>query len=99
MYEYQGERVRRAKVKPLLEKDEMLGVGGDDSDAEGSISGRPRPRLVGENDDDEGIASDEDEEIDSDAAFNESDEEEFAGFNFSRNKVCSRPTSFVDVLY
>ena len=90
VYEYQGERVRRAKVKLLLEKDEMIGGGNDDSDAEGSISGRPRPRLVGENDDDEGIDEDDDEEIDSDAAFDESDEEQFAGFSFSRNKVCPK---------
>ena len=91
VYEYQPERVRRAKVKLQLEKDEVLGAGAgdDDSDAEGSASGRgqPKPRLVGENDDDDGIASDEDEELDSDAAFDESDEERFAGFDFSHSKV------------
>ncbi|KIP03917.1 hypothetical protein PHLGIDRAFT_25886 [Phlebiopsis gigantea 11061_1 CR5-6] len=93
VYEYQPERVRRAKVKLQLEKDELLGVrgrGGDgDSDAEGSASshGQLRPRLVGENDDDEGIASDEDEELDSDAAFDDSDEERFAGFDFPHSKL------------
>ncbi|KAI0714788.1 Utp14 protein-domain-containing protein [Earliella scabrosa] len=92
VYEYQQERVRRAKVKPLLEKDEIAGAGGgaggsEDEDEEGTGGvGRRRevrPRLVGENDDDGGIGEDEDEEIDSDAAFEESDEERFAGFSFS----------------
>ena len=46
-----------------------------------------KPRLVGENDDDMGIAEEDDEEIDSDEAFEESDEERFAGFSFSQ-KVC-----------
>ena len=87
VYEYQPEKVRRAKVKLLLEKDEAQGLAGDDSDAEGSLSGRPRPRLVGEDDEDDHIGSDEDEEIDSDAAFDESDEEQFAGFSFASNKV------------
>lgn len=90
VYEYQPERVRRSKVKLQLEKDEALGAGGgDESDAEDDMSGRGRlkPRLVGENDDDDGIASDEDEELDSDAAFDESDEERFAGFDFSHNKA------------
>ena len=87
IYEYQPEKVRRGKVRLDLEKDELQGVGGDDSDGEGSVSGRVRPRLVGENDEDDRIGSDEDEEIDSDAAFDESDEEQFAGFNFSSNKV------------
>ena len=93
VYEYQQERVRRAKVKPLLEKDEIAGAGGgaggsEDEDEEGTGGGvgrrrEVRPRLVGENDDDGGIGEDEDEEIDSDAAFEESDEERFAGFSFS----------------
>lgn len=97
VYEYHSEKVRRSKVKLQLEKDEILGVGGgdDESDAEGGVSGhgKSRPRLVGENDDDDGIASDEDEELDSDAAFDESDEERFAGFDFSHNKVCTRRIS------
>lgn len=90
VYEYQPEKVRRAKVKLLLEKDELQDGGKDDSDAEGSVSRRARPRLVGEVDEDDRIGSDEDEEIDSDAAFDESDEEQFAGLNFSRSKVCTQ---------
>ena len=94
VYEYQQEKVRRAKVKPLLEKDEIMGVGGAESGSEdeGAAGNRRnmKPRLVGENDDDMGIAEDEDEEIDSDDAFEESDEERFAGFSFSQ-KVCGLP--------
>ncbi len=92
VYEYQQERVRRAKLKPLLEKDEAMRTGGAESGSEdeGGPSGNrrnARPRLVGENDDDVGIAEDEDEELDSDEAFEESDEDRFAGFSFSQ-KVC-----------
>ncbi|KAI0713127.1 Utp14 protein-domain-containing protein [Cerioporus squamosus] len=88
VYEYQQEKVRRAKLKPLLEKDEIAGAGRGDSgseDEEGTVGKRRevRPRLVGENDDD-GIGEDEDEDIDSDEAFDESDEDRFAGFSFSQ---------------
>ncbi|KAI0654444.1 Utp14 protein-domain-containing protein [Cubamyces menziesii] len=92
VYEYQQEKVRRAKVKLQLEKDELAGVGGAESgseeEGEGTTSRRrdTRPRLVGENDDDDKIDEDEDEEIDSDGAFDESDEERFAGFSFSHKK-------------
>ncbi|KAF9447857.1 small-subunit processome [Macrolepiota fuliginosa MF-IS2] len=44
-----------------------------------------KARLIGEHEDDERIESGDDEELDSDAAFDESDEERFAGF-FSRKK-------------
>lgn len=94
VYEYHTERVRRSKVKMDLEKDEISGAraGGKDDEAEDDEGGRDqaelKPRLVGEDDDDEGIADDEDEDIDSDAAFDESDEEQFAGFGFSQKKVC-----------
>ena len=68
----------------------MRGAESGSEDEEG-VSGHRRsvrPRLVGEDDDDIGIAEDDDEEIDSDDAFEESDEERFAGFSFSQ-KVCS----------
>ncbi|RDX46820.1 Utp14-domain-containing protein [Lentinus brumalis] len=88
VYEYQQEKVRRAKLKPLLERDELVGMRRDESgseDEEGGVGKRRevRPRLVGENDDD-GIGEDEDEDIDSDEAFDESDEDRFAGFSFSQ---------------
>lgn len=96
VYEYQPEKERRGKVRMLLEKDEILGAGGnfseeeDEEDAPRGKGGRGsgRPRLVGENDDDMDIGEDEDEEIDSDGAFDESDEDRFAGFSFA-SKVCS----------
>ncbi|TBU39857.1 Utp14-domain-containing protein [Dichomitus squalens] len=88
VYEYQQEKVRRAKIKPLLERDETTGMGAADSGGEEEGAGGrrrdTRPRLIGENDDDEGIAEEDDEEIDSDEAFEESDEERFAGFSFSQ---------------
>lgn len=88
VYEYQQEKVRRANVKPLLERDEAGAIGGvasgsEDEEGMGGRRRENRPRLVGENDDDSGIGEDEDEEIDSDEAFEESDEERFAGFSFS----------------
>lgn len=91
VYEYQPEKVRRSKVKLQLEKDELIGAGGEGSgsdleDDEGGRTGKSGgPRLVGEKEDDEEIDEDEDEDIDSDEAFEESDEERFAGFNFSHN--------------
>lgn len=91
VYEYQPEKVRRSKVKLELEREELEGIGaGGVSGSEGeggyeeSRKGGPsRPRLVGASDDEAGkIGQDEDEEIDSDGAFDESDEERFAGFSF-----------------
>ncbi|KAI0739334.1 Utp14 protein-domain-containing protein [Irpex lacteus] len=94
VYEYQGERVRRGKLKLQLEKDELLGAGrpvddedmDDDMDGEGGGGrGGMHPRLLNENegDEEEGLGEDEDEEIDSDEAFEESDEERFAWSSFA----------------
>lgn len=44
----------------------------------------PEARLLNEQDDDEDIDSADDEELDSDAAFDESDEDRFAGFFSSK---------------
>ncbi|ESK95123.1 small nucleolar ribonucleoprotein complex subunit utp14 [Moniliophthora roreri MCA 2997] len=81
VYEYAPERVRRSKVALDLDREEETGFGGfgDDDDMEDL---RLKARLVG---DDEKLPSDDDEEIDSDEAFEESDEERFAGF-FSNKK-------------
>lgn len=96
VYEYQPEKERRGKVKMLLEKDEMLGARrgdseeGDEDENIGRGKGRRgngRPRLVGEDEDDMEIGEEEDEDIDSDGAFDESDEERFAGFSFASEKV------------
>lgn len=90
VYEYQQEKVRRAKVKLQLSKDERMefgaeGSGSEDGDDDALRRARDRrPRLVGEEDDDDNVIDeDDDEEIDSDAAFEESDEERFAGFSFA----------------
>jgi U3 small nucleolar RNA-associated protein 14 len=82
VYEYTPEKFRRANVAMRLDREEVEGFLGSDDDDD-----RPRQaRLIGENSDNERIGSDDDEEIDSDAAFEESDEERYAGF-FS-SKVC-----------
>ncbi|TCD71137.1 hypothetical protein EIP91_012085 [Steccherinum ochraceum] len=95
VYEYQPEKERRSKVKLLLEKDEMLGARGHDSEDEDDDEdggrgkgrkGKGKPRMLGEDEDDMEIGEDEDEEIDSDGAFDESDEERFAGFSFASQK-------------
>ncbi len=108
VYEYQGERVRRGKLKLQLEKDELLGAGrpvddeDDDMGEGGSGRGGMHPRLLneGEGEEEEGLGEDEDEEIDSDEAFEESDEERFAGFSFASagavsfgflSIICGRP--------
>ena len=85
-YEYAPEATRRSKVALDLDRDEAAeyGVGLDgDNEAREEL----RARLIGENGDSEMIDDADDEEIDSDAAFEESDEERFAGFSFA-NKVC-----------
>ncbi|KAI0347583.1 Utp14-domain-containing protein [Trametopsis cervina] len=93
VYEYHTGKVRRSKIKLELGRDEVAGagrgLGGDGSEDEGEDAvrrARMQPRLVGENDDEDTIEDEEDEEIDSDAAFEESDEERFAGFSFSHSK-------------
>ncbi|KAF8971906.1 Utp14 protein-domain-containing protein [Flammula alnicola] len=83
LYEHiQPEKGRRAKVGLDLDREEAMeyAVGLDEEERE-----ELRARLIGETQDDEEIASEDDEEIDSDAAFEESDEERFAGF-FSSKK-------------
>lgn len=89
VYEYETEKVRRSKVKLQLGRDELAGLGQGSEDEDDDAATRKgkgtRPRLVGERDDDDKIDDDEDEEIDSDEAFEESDEERFAGFNFSHS--------------
>ncbi|PBK84660.1 Utp14-domain-containing protein [Armillaria gallica] len=81
VYEYAPDVVRRSKVKLDLDRDEDFGGIPDDDDEREQL----RARLIGENEDDEMIDSEDDEDIDSDAAFEESDEDRFAGF-FSRKK-------------
>lgn len=71
---------QRGNVEMDLDRDEEMLGGGSGSDDEDT-----QPRLVGE----EGIGSDEDEEIDSDDAFEESDEDRFAGFFGPGNKKVS----------
>ncbi|KAF9265920.1 Utp14-domain-containing protein [Marasmius fiardii PR-910] len=81
IYEYAPEKARRSKIALDLDRDEEAGFGnGDDEDMEGS---RMKPRLLEEGDK---VDTDDDEEIDSDAAFEESDEERFAGFFSSKKK-------------
>lgn len=88
VYEYQAEKNKRANVSLSLAKDEKLAFNVDDEDEEGDVSermrGMRRPRLIGEISDDDVIPSDDDEDIDSDNAFEEGDDERFAGFGFSK---------------
>lgn len=82
VYEFQQEKVRRSNVPLSLGRDE---VGRKDlSDEEHEGDALKGARLIGELKDDEMIDSDDDEDIDSDAAFGDSDEETFAGYGFKR---------------
>lgn len=82
VYEYQSQRVRRANVPLSLDKEEADEHGlGSDGDLVADIR---KPRLIGESVEDEEVPSEDDEELDSDAAFEESDEERFAGFSFPK---------------
>jgi U3 small nucleolar RNA-associated protein 14 len=87
VYEFQPEKVRRSRVALRLTKGELAELGRDDasdSDSGNCRGGQPQPRLIGQNSDDEGMGPEDDEDVDSDAAFGESDEETFAGYGFSR---------------
>lgn len=86
VYDFQHGKTKRANVTLSLDREEAAGHGPDDEEDDEETE-RLRPRLIGENGEDERIGSDEDEDIDSDAAFEESDEERYAGFDF-RNNVC-----------
>lgn len=85
IYEYKHEKTRRSKITLDLDKDEAAVLGGDD-DEDDSNGGRggTQARLIGEHEENEMIASEDDEDIDSDAAFEESDEDRFAGFSFAK---------------
>ena len=87
VYEFQPERVRRSKVALRLTREERAELGrnnASDSEGDNHRGGQPQPRLIGQNSDDERVDPEEDEDIDSDAAFGESDEETFAGYGFIR---------------
>ncbi|KAF9055750.1 Utp14 protein-domain-containing protein [Panaeolus papilionaceus] len=85
LYEYIPEKTRRSKVALDLDRDEAMDFGSFDGMGDEERE-ELRARLIGEAEDDEEIASEDDEEIDSDAAFEESDEERFAGFFSSKKK-------------
>ena len=82
VYEYQTQKVRRANIPLSLDRDEENEHGFDpDGDLVANVR---KPRLIGEDVEDEKIPSEDDEELDSDAAFEESDEERYAGFSFPK---------------
>ncbi|KAF7971020.1 hypothetical protein HWV62_22209 [Athelia sp. TMB] len=110
VYEYTPDpKTRRSKVALDIGRDEAaefgMGHGGGSDDAESDEEDvRMKPRLIGETGEGEMIDSADDEELDSDAAFEESDEERFAGFSFKssqKNKKTKltkkRGVNFVDV--
>jgi U3 small nucleolar RNA-associated protein 14 len=86
VYEFQNEKVRRSGVALALGRDDIAGVerqNNSDNEEEWKDPSKGA-RLIGENEDNEMIDSEDDEDIDSDAAFGDSDEETFAGYGFSR---------------
>ena len=95
VYEYQSHKIRRAHVSLSLDKDEAREHGAaSDDDTDSNVR---KPRLIGENVEDEDIPSEDDEELDSDAAFEESDEERFAGFSFPKVR-CSPSLPFTTLM-
>ncbi|OAX41009.1 Utp14-domain-containing protein [Rhizopogon vinicolor AM-OR11-026] len=99
VYEYAPSKVRRAKISLELDEEEAIDrrdYASDDDVDLGSMGqeGREglRARLLGENKDDEQVESGDDEEIESDDAFEESDEEKYAGFDFSSQRTKAGPS-------
>jgi U3 small nucleolar RNA-associated protein 14 len=90
VYEYNsGKKHRRAAVDLKLGKEDEADYQSDSKpDDEDSAIEKMKARLVKlVQEDNVELGSDDDDEIDSDAAFEESDEERFAGFTFQSNKV------------
>ncbi|KAI9445374.1 Utp14-domain-containing protein [Lactarius indigo] len=84
VYEYQSQKVRRGNIPLSLDKEEANEHG---FDSDGDLAANIRkPRLIGESVEDEEIPPEDDEELDSDAAFEDSDEERFAGFSFPKSR-------------
>jgi hypothetical protein len=84
VYEFEDNtNERRAKVRLELERDEEMGFGRMSDQEEGGGDIAHRVKMFGIGGDDEVIGSEDDDEIDSDAAFEESDEDRFAGFSFA----------------
>ncbi|KAH0837758.1 Utp14 protein-domain-containing protein [Lanmaoa asiatica] len=94
VYEYAPSKVRRAKVALSLDRHETQGRRRDGSDDEMDLSGlgqeamkKLRARLMRDDEGEDGdgrVDSEDDEDIDSEDAFEESDKDEFAGSEFVR---------------
>lgn len=82
VYDYQHEKVRRGNVSLTLDKEEAAEFERDGSDDDDVGHNALKARLIGETVDGEKIDSEDDEELDSDEAFEESDDEKYAGFSF-----------------
>lgn len=92
VYEYSTGKVRRAGVALSLDREEEAGLGkkrDEDDEGDDLDDMKEKLRLRIANGDEEGVVlSDEDEEIDSDGAFeDESDEERFANFKFRKSSA------------
>ena len=74
--------------------DTLPAVQHDDEEGDDVPTDARRAHLVGERDGD-GFDSADDEEIESDDAFEEADEERFAGFNFASDRVRNTPFLFL----
>lgn len=94
VYEYTASKNKRAAVKLSHDKEELDGL--DHHNGDNEMSGvnmqAIRSRILDLGDTELVINSEEDEEIDSDGAFEENDDEEYVGFSFPKNglknKVC-----------
>ncbi|GJJ15677.1 hypothetical protein Clacol_009955 [Clathrus columnatus] len=84
VYEYSATKNRRSAVKLVHDKEEFIGIERDneDHDNSGLNIEAIRSQILDLGDTNAVINSDEDEEIDSDVAFEESDNEQYAGFSF-----------------
>lgn len=89
VYNFEAPKTKRANIKLTLDREEEQDASYGDGDEE-ELETHRKPRLIGEGEEEDRIGSDEDEEIDSDDAFEEEDNIRFAEFDFKRNKkVCT----------
>lgn len=101
VYEYTAGKNKRAAISMQLDQDELLGNDERDPDEEDGFDSdmeKLRRKIAANMQGDVGVVdSEDDEDIDSDAAFEgESDEERFGAFKFAESVCTSTP---VDCLH
>lgn len=85
-YEYSADKIRREKVALELDRDEARAGSSDDGDGDDDLRAVIAKRVQ-----EDAVRSEDDEEIDSDDAFEGSDDERYAALKFAQKKTVRCP--------